>query len=67
MWGRPLSQNGEKTAIYAANGERRVRDDDSETTNLAGDKPEILNEHKGWLKNWIAEVRGEILPQGGRL
>ena len=42
-----------------------LRIDESETTNLAAAKPEILNEHKGWLKNWIAEVRGEILPQGG--
>jgi len=36
-----------------------LRHDESETTNLAAQKPEILNEHKGWLKNWIAEVRRE--------
>jgi arylsulfatase A-like enzyme len=44
-----------------------LKNDEYETTDMAAQKPEKLNEHKGWLKNWIAEVRGEILPRGGRL
>jgi len=40
-----------------------LRNDESETTNLAAENPEKLNERKAWLKNWVAEVRGQI-PDG---
>jgi arylsulfatase A len=41
----------------------RLDVDESESTNLAEHFPEVLHQHRTWLRTWLTEVKG-VVPEG---